>query len=727
MPMPDPALAPVAPTFPITRSFHGDEVIDDYEWLRDKQDPRVISHLEAENAWTERCTEHLAGLRQEIFDDISVRTQQTDLSVPARATHETAEGRRAWWYYTRTVEGSDYPIHCRVADTTGERPDLSSAVAGEQVLLDGNREAEGHDFFQLGAFSVSPDGRLLAWSVDHAGDERYDLYLRDLATGTDTGPLLQGIAAGIAWAGNDFLFYSRVDEAWRPFQVWRHELGGTGEDALVLQEDDERFWLGVEESRDRSHLVFTAGTKLTSEWWLLPTADPTGVPRSVAGRTEGLDYSVELAGDQLLVLHNRDCIDFSLASAPLDATSPEQWTTVVEGQQGTRLEGVEAYQGHAVLSGRREGLSAVALLHRQGEGWGQPQWVAFDEPVHDVWPASEADWDSPSVRLHYTSLVTPASILECRLADGSTSWLKRTPVLDHPVHGPYEPTDYVQERIWAPAADGTLVPISLVHHKDVVPDGSAPCLLYGYGSYEVSIPPFFSVARLSLLQRGIVFAIAHIRGGGEMGRAWYDQGKELTKKNTFTDFVDCARHLVELGWTSPDRLAARGRSAGGLLMGAVTNLAPELFRAVNAGVPFVDALTTILNPDLPLTAVEWEEWGNPITDAEVYAYMKSYTPYENISGGRYPAILATTSLNDTRVFFTEPAKWVAKLRQSVEPSAERPILLKTEMVAGHGGVSGRYGSWREEAFELAWIIEQIDPTLQAGREQIDPTLPAGRG
>ena len=362
-----------------------------------------------------------------------------------------------------------------------------------------------------------------------------------------------------------------------------------------------------------------------------------------------------------------------------------------------------------MLSGRREGLSAVGLLRRDAEGWSAPQWVGFDEPVHEVWPVGEADWGSRTVRLQYTSLVTPPSVLECALADGSTTELKRTAVLDHPVHGPYDPSDYVQERIWAPAADGTLVPVSLVHHKDVVPDGSAPCLLYGYGSYEVSIPPSFSIPRLSLLQRGVVFAIAHVRGGGEMGRAWYDDGKELRKKNTFTDFVDAARHLVDQGWTSPDRLAARGRSAGGLLMGAVTNLAPELFRAVHAGVPFVDALTTILNPDLPLTAVEWEEWGNPITDPEVYGYMRSYTPYENIRPTRYPAILATTSLNDTRVFYTEPAKWVARLREVVEPSAERPILLKTEMVAGHGGVSGRYGSWREEAFELAWILDQIAP------------------
>lgn len=699
---------PVAAKHPIIRSFHGDDVTDDYEWLRDKADPAVIAHLEAENGYTEAMTASLARLRQEIFDDISARTQQTDLSVPAHVTHHDEHGESRWWYFSRTVEGQDYPLRCRVPDTDGIRPDPTRALADEQVLLDGNAEAAGHDFFALGAFSVSPDGRLLAWSVDHAGDERFTSYVRDLSTGKDFGPVHTDLAHGLCWAGNEHVVYSRVDEAWRPFQVFSHQLGTDPEqDVLLLQEDDDRFWLGVDECRDRTQLVFMAGSKLTSECWLLSTDEPTGAPRTVAGRIEGVEYQAEVAGDRVLLLHNRDCADYSLSTAPLHSPGAEHWRTVVAGQTGTRLESVDAYAGHVVLSGRREGLSAIAVLPRDGEDFLEPRWVGFDEPLLEVQPHSEQDYGSATVRVFHTSLVTPPGVLELDLDGLGTTLLRRTPVLDHPVHGAYDPADYVQERLWATAEDGTRVPISLVRHKDVVADGSAPCLLYGYGSYEACIPPSFSISRLSLLQRGIVFAIAHVRGGGEMGRAWYEQGKELSKPNTFSDFVSCARHLVDLGWTSPDRLAARGRSAGGLLMGAVTNLAPELFRAVHAGVPFVDALTTILKPELPLTVVEWEEWGNPMEDPEVYACMRGYTPYENIRAVRYPAILATTSLNDTRVLFTEPAKWVARLRETVEPDPQRPILLQTEMVAGHGGVSGRYGGWREEAFELAWIISQI--------------------
>lgn len=706
--MPSTPQPPFAQVRPTTREHHGDVFVDDYEWLRDKANPEVIAHIEAENAYTDACTAHLAGLREEIFEDISARTQQTDLAVPALRHHS---GGDAWWYYLRTVEGQDYAIRCRVADLDGSRPDAIGAIAGEQVLLDENREASGQAFFELGAFSVSPNGRLLAWSVDHAGDERYQLYVRDLATGDDFGPIHSDLSAGICWAGDEHLLYTRVDEAWRPHQVWCHRLGSeASEDVLVLAEADERFWLGVDESRDRSWLVFTATSKLTSECWLLPSSDPTGSPVSVARRTDEVEYQVEPAGDRLLVMHNANHPDHELAWAPLDRPGRENWTTLIAAQPGVRLESVDAYHRFAVVQGRRDGLSAVAICPRTADGEvGQPTWLAFDEPVHEVGAYSEADFDASRVRLGYTSLVTPARVLDCDLATGATTVLRQTPVLDHPVHGAYDPADYVQRRLWATAPDGTRVPISLVHHKSVVADGSAPCVLYGYGSYEICSPPQFVISRLSLLQRGIVYAIAHVRGGGEMGRHWYDQGKQLAKRNSFTDFIACAQHLLDEGWTSPDRLAAEGFSAGGLLMGAVTNLAPDTFRAVHAGVPFVDALTTILDPDLPLTVVEWDEWGNPLSDAEVYHYMKGYSPYENIAARPYPAILASTSLNDTRVAFTEPAKWVAKLRATATFADDRRVLLRTEMVAGHGGVSGRYAGWRERAFELAWLIDQITP------------------
>ncbi|GAB2487488.1 S9 family peptidase [Luteococcus sediminum] len=699
---------PVAARHRVVRSFHGDELVDDFEWLREKDSAEVIAHLEAENRYTEQVTAHLEDLRQEIYDDISARTKQTDLGVPAHVTHTVDGASHGWWYYMRTVEGCDYPLHCRVPDVDGTRPDLSGEVPGEQVLLDGNVEAEGRDFFSVGGFSVSPDGTMLAWSVDHRGDERYQLYVRDLSTGRDFGPTHEDLAHGVCWAGNRHLVYSRVDDAWRPFQVWCHELQTDPEqDRLLLQEDDERFWLGVDESRSRGHLVFGASSKLTSEYWLLAVGELDQAPRSVAGRAEGVDYQVEVAGDRLLVLHNRDFVDYELATAPLQSSTAEDWRPVLPGTPGVRLESVDAHAAHAVVSARRDGLSAVAVLHREGEDWSGPHWVDFDEPVHEVVAHSEPDWNATTVRLRYTSLVTPPSVLELDLANGNLAELKRTQVLPHPVHGPHDPADYVTERLWATAEDGTRIPISLVRRADVVADGTAPCLLYGYGSYEVSTPPAFSISRLSLLQRGIVYAIAHVRGGGEMGRRWYDEGSQLAKPNTFTDFVACAQHLVDQGWTSPDRLAARGGSAGGLLVGAVTNLAPELFRAVHAAVPFVDPLTSITMPELPLTVVEWEEWGNPIDDAKVYACMKGYSPYENIASGPYPAILATTSLNDTRVLYVEPAKWVARLRERVQARPGHEILLLTQMSAGHGGVSGRYGSWREEAFELAWIIDQI--------------------
>ncbi|MET0692392.1 MAG: prolyl oligopeptidase family serine peptidase, partial [Propionibacteriaceae bacterium] len=402
--------------------------------------------------------------------------------------------------------------------------------------------------------------------------------------------------------------------------------------------------------------------------------------------------------------------DFELAEAPLDATSHEQWTPVLPHQLGVRILGVEAYAGHAVVSLRRDGLTGLHVLPRDSAGdFGPGADVSFDEPLFTVSSGGAADYVTSSVRLGYGSMVTPGSTYDYDLVTGELTLLKRTPVLDEPTFGPYRPENYVQERGWATAADGTRIPLSIVRRADVALDGTAPALLYGYGSYEIPMDPTFSMSRLSLLDRGFVFAIAHVRGGGELGRSWYEQGKTLTKRNTFTDFVSCAEFLIEQGYTSPDRLAARGGSAGGLLMGAVANLAPRLFRAIHADVPFVDALTTILDPDLPLTVIEWEEWGDPLHDPEVYTYMKSYSPYENVTADSYPAILATTSLNDTRVFFVEPAKWVAALRHSATNGPNAPILLRTEMVAGHGGVSGRYASWREIAFENAWVVDQVTP------------------
>ncbi|WP_203566585.1 S9 family peptidase [Aestuariimicrobium ganziense] len=709
MSMPQP---PVAERRPIVREHHGEVFEDPYEWMRDKTSPEVIAHLQAENAYTEQVTAHLEALRTEVYDSIVARTQLTDVSVPEYCTHTSGQ---AYWYYTRTVEGQQYPIWCRVPATDRDhRPDPSSAVEGEQVLLDGNIEAEGHEFFSLGAFSVSPDGSMLAYSVDNAGDERFDVSLRVFAQDRTFGPFLTGVGHGIAWVGDERLVYTRVDEAWRPHEVWMHELqSDPATDRLVFSEPDERYWLGAVESRDRRWIVIADGSKLTAEWWLLPIDQPQADPRPVARRTEGLDYEVEVGDGEVFILHNANSDDFQVSRAPLDweregdeLAPRESWRDFAGPSDGVRYTGVDAYRGHVVVSRRRDGLAGIEVHDLAAAGPQGVRPVVFDDPVHEAEAVSGDDVDTDRVRIRYTSLRTPASVLEYHFDSADLETLKVTPVLDHPVHGPYRREDYVEERQWATAGDGTLVPLSIIRRADVPLDGSSPCLLYGYGSYEICIPPTFSIPRLSLLDHGFTYVIAHIRGGGEMGRAWYDQGKTLAKKNTFTDFVDAARWLVDHGYTSPDRLVAEGRSAGGLLVGAATNLAPELFRAVHAGVAFVDCLTTVLDPSLPLVVTEWEEWGDPLHDPEVYRYMASYAPYENIAAVRYPAILATTGLNDTRVEVVEPTKWVQQLRHTTVADPDRPVLQRTEMVAGHAGVTGRYEKWRELAFELAWTIDQ---------------------
>ncbi|OLT14740.1 oligopeptidase B [Serinicoccus sp. CUA-874] len=708
--MTDQPAPPRAARVDVVRSHHGEDVTDPYEWLRDKTDPEVVAHLEAENAYTEARTSHLDGLRERVFTEIKDRVQQTDLSVPVR--------HRDWWYYSRTIEGEQYAVHGRVAvGESPERPELDPGAApeGEQVLLDGNAEAQGEEFFSLGAFDVTAHGERLAYAVDTTGDERFDLRVKDLETGEVVDDAVTGIGYGTAWSvDGEHLFYTRVDDAWRPFQVWRHQVGMPAQDdVLVHQEDDERFWMGVGTSRDDRHVLIWLGSKNTSEVRLVDAEDPTGAVRVVAAREEGVEYDVEPAGDRLWIVHNRDHRDFALAVAPADSTSADDWSTVLPGEDGVRLAGVEAFAGHLVLSLRRDGLTQLQVLPLSCEGRpvGEGYQVPVDEAVYTIESGSNPTYDTDTLQVLVESMVTPRSVYDLDLGSGTLTLVKRQPVL-----GGYDPQDYQQLRLWATAQDGTRVPISLVARADLSPDGTHPGLLYGYGSYEISVDPHFSVSRLSYLDRGVVYAVAHVRGGGELGRGWYEDGRMERKTNTFTDFVACAEHLVATGWVAPDRLAAEGRSAGGLLMGAVLNLAPERFRVVHAGVAFVDALTTILDPSLPLTVSEWEEWGNPVESAQIYALMRSYTPYENIRPVDYPAILATTGLNDTRVYYVEPAKWVARLRETVTSDPQdRPILLKTEMVAGHGGKTGRYDAWRETAFEIAFVLDQLDAT------QVDAT------
>ncbi|MBM9462675.1 S9 family peptidase [Aeromicrobium sp. YIM 150415] len=692
------SVPPQAERRPTTRVHHGDSVVDEYEWLRDKEDPATLAYLEAENAYTEQQTAHLEPLRQRIFEEITARVQETDLSVPVR--------HGDWWYYTRVQEGQQYAIRCRcpIADPADWTPpvlDSQAPIDGEQILLDSNVEAEGHEFFSLGAFSLSDDDRYLAWSVDTTGDERYTIRVKDLRTGAIHDDVIEDASTGATWsADGDYLFYTVVDDAWRPHQVWRHHVGGGEEDVLVFAEPDERYFVGIGRSQSEKYLVISLASKITSESRILAADDPTGEFAVVLPRREGVEYGIEhvvLDGhDRFLLLHNDGVPNFELAL--IDPADPSDRTIVLAGDDTARLEDVDVFASFVAVSYRREALTRIGILPIEGDGFGSLHEIEFDEPLFACGVGANAEWDTPLLRIGYTSFVTPGSVYDYEVSTGRLLLRRQVPVL-----GGYDAADYRQERLWATADDGTQVPVSLVYRADVARDGTAPTLLYGYGSYEASMDPGFSVPRLSLLDRGFVYAVAHVRGGGEMGRHWYENGKLLAKRNTFTDFIACARQLVADGWTTPERLVAEGGSAGGLLMGAVANLAPEDFVGIIAEVPFVDALTSILDPSLPLTVIEWDEWGDPLHDPEVYEYMKSYSPYENIGPHSYPAICAVTSLNDTRVLYVEPAKWVAKLRSIAQTS--RPVLLKTEMSAGHGGVSGRYAAWKERAWELAWIID----------------------
>jgi oligopeptidase B len=683
------AVAPVARRTPHQLTAHGDVRNDDWYWLRNRDDPEVIAYLEAENAYAEAALAPLAPLRNRIFDEIKSRVQETDESAPV------AEG--PWEYTSRTIEGSQYGVHCRRPRRGG--PETATVVLDENVL------AAGHDYFSLGGFEVTPDHKVLAYAVDFNGSERYTLRFRDLETGADLPDVVENVTYGLAWADDArTCFYVRPDDAMRPNEVWRHTLGTpAADDVLVLREDDERFYVGVERTRSGRFVLIDVSSKLTSEVSFVPTATPTGELRVVEPREQGHEYAVEhhwgeALGDRFLILTNQGgrARNFELVSAPTAAPGRSNWTPVVPHRDDVKLDSVNAFAEHLVLSERTNGLERLRVMH---VATGDLHEIEMPDPVYSVWVGPNPEFATRTLRYGYTSLVAPVTDVDYDMDDRSSAIVKTQPVL-----GGYDPTQYVSARLWATAADGTKVPISLVHRRDTPIDGSAPALLYGYGSYEISTDPSFRASRLSLLDRGFVFAIAHVRGGGEMGRQWYESGRLEHKANTFTDFVACAEHLIASGYTSPARLAARGGSAGGLLMGAVTNLRPDLFAAIVAEVPFVDVVTTMLDPSLPLTITEWEEWGDP-READAYARMKSYSPYDNVRVADYPALLVTTGLNDPRVQYWEPAKWVAKLR--VLSTSGKPILLRTEMGAGHGGPSGRYDAWRDEAIVLAFICDAV--------------------
>jgi oligopeptidase B len=705
---------PIAKRVDTRREHHGDVFIDPYEWLRDKSNPDVIAYLEAENAYTDEQTAHLAPLRQRIFDEIKARTKETDLSVPTR--------RGEWWYYGRSFEGKQYGVQCRCPigdpdDWTPPELDEHTEIPGEQVLLDENVEAEGHEFFSLGAASVSLDGNTLAFSVDVVGDERYTLKFRNLLTGEMYDDTIVGIGAGATWAAdNRTVYYVTVDDAWRPDTVWRHRLGSGEPGERVFHEPDERYWLAVGRTRSNKYVFIAAGSAVTSEVFYGDAGDSAATFTSILPRRELVEYSVEHAvvggEDRFLILHNDGAENFTLVEAPV--TDPTAFRTLIEHREDVRLDAVDAFENHLVVSYRSEALPRIQLWPIYSDGnYGHPEEITFDTELTSSGLSGNPNWSSPRLRVGTTSFVVPVRVYDIVLATGERILLREQPVL-----GDYRPEEYVERRDWAVAPDGARIPVSVIHRAGL--KFPAPTLLYGYGAYESCEDPRFSIARLSLLDRGMVFVIAHVRGGGELGRPWYEHGKLLEKKNSFTDFIAVGAHLVGTDVTRPQNLVALGGSAGGLLMGAVANMAPDLFAGILAQVPFVDALTTILDPSLPLTVTEWDEWGNPLADPEVYHYMKSYSPYENVEAKDYPAILAMTSLNDTRVYYTEPAKWVAALRHAKTDS--NPLLLKTEMVAGHGGISGRYERWKEAAFQYAWVLATADPDHHGGGE-VDHLFP----
>lgn len=672
-----PARPPAAPQRPHVLEAHGDRRIDPYYWLRERQDPDVIAYLEAENAFTEASMAPLADLEETLYREIRGRVQETDCSAPTFY--------RGWWSYTRTMEGLDYEVHCRRR---------GSMEAPEEVILDGNELAKGHDYFGLGYVERSPDENLLAYAADFNGSELHQLRFRDLTTGRDLEDAIDGVHYGAAWsADSQTFFYVRPDSAMRPYQVWRHRLGTRVEhDELVHQEDDERFELNVEPSKSEAYIFITSASQVTSECRFLRSDSPHTRPVLVEPRRAQIEYSLEHQEDRFLILTNDGATNFRLMATPVSDPGRASWTEIVPERPGVRLNYVDVHRTHAVLGQRSDGLARLEILEAAS---GALHVVEQPDAAYTAFPGSSPDYQSRVMRFFYTSLTAPWSAV-----DYDMETRQRTVVKEQPVLGRYNRDDYVTERLWATSRDGVRVPIALVYRRDSHPAPS-PLLLHGYGAYEASNDPMFDPARLSLLDRGFVFAIAHVRGGGEMGREWYENGRLLHKENTFRDFIACAEHLVARGYTAKDRLSIRGRSAGGLLIGAVLNERPELFSCAVAQVPFVDALTTMLDDKLPLTVNEYDEWGDP-RQPEFYWCIKGYSPYDNVHGAAYPALLVTGGLNDPRVSYWEPAKWVAKLRTVNQ--GEKPVLLRTQMGAGHMGPSGRYESWREEAFVMSFVI-----------------------
>jgi len=692
-----PAAAPRAEKRPQPDEHHGIVRIDNYAWLRDENWREVMrnpdalngdirAYLEAENTYTEEALKPLAELRETLFKEMKGRIKEDDSSVPS------PDGPFA--YYTRFVEGAQHPLFCRRA---------RKAEDGEQIVLDANKEAEGEAYFRIGDVDHAPTHKLAAWSADRKGSEYFTVRLRDLETGTDLADEVPDTSPGIAWdaEGKSFL-YTQVDDEHRPLKVFRHVVGTpTAEDALVYAEQDEGFFVGVGKTQSGKWLVISSHDHQTSEVYLVPADAPDTPPKLVAPRQDGVEYDLEhdAPRNRFLILTNADgAEDFKVAEAPEDKPGRENWRDLIPHRPGTLILNHVGYRDHHVRLERQGGLPRI-VVRRLSDG--AEHEIAFDEEAYDLNMGAGFEYDTTRMRFSYSSMTTPAEVYDYDLETRKRTLRKR-----QEVPSGHNPADYVTRRVFATATDGAQVPVSLVHRRDFALDGSAPCLLYGYGSYGISIPASFSTTCLSLVDRGFVYAIAHIRGGKEKGYGWYTDGKRLTKRNTFTDFIAAGEHLAKEGFTTRGNIVAHGGSAGGMLMGAVSNMAPDLFKGIVAAVPFVDVLATILDASLPLTPPEWNEWGNPIESREAYEYMASYSPYDNVTAQAYPHIFALGGLTDPRVTYWEPAKWVAKLREA--RTNDGITLLHINMDAGHGGASGRFERLKEIARVYAFALAVTD-------------------
>jgi len=676
------ATPPVAERIPRVDTFHNEIITDNYFWLRDRENPKVIAYLEAENAYADSITQPYKDFRDSLYEEIKRRIKETDMEVPYKLDD--------YYYYTRTEEGKQYSIYCRKK---------GSLEGPEEILLDMNQLAEGKNYIDLAIFEPSPDHKILAYSLDFTGAERFTVYFKNLETGQLLADTIANTSYSLVWANDNLhVFYTIRDEANRPYQLYRHKLGQAGAaDALVFQEDDDQFWLGIDKSKSRAYLLMGMGSNNTTEFYYLDANTPLGQFKLIAPRQTGIEYDVDHHGDKFYIVTNENAQNFKLMETPTANPAKENWKETIPHRPEVKLDDVELFKDFMVVWERQAGLQQVQIINFTN---GEKYYIDFPEPVYGLSGAPNPDFNSKLLRFTYYSLVTPRSIYDYDMSTKSRELKKQQEVL-----GGYDPTLYKSERVMAVSHDGVKVPISLVYKKDLFKrDGSNPAYLYVYGAYGHSMDPYFSSSRLSLLNRGFVFGIPHVRGGGELGRPWYEDGKLLKKKNTFLDLIACAEYLTKEKYTSAKNLVISGASAGGLTVGAAVNMRPELFGIVVADVPFVDLINTMMDPSIPLTVIEYDEWGNPNLE-EYYQYMRSYSPYDNVEAKAYPTIYITTSLNDPRVAYWEPAKWAAKLRAT--KTDNNLLILKTNMGAGHGGSSGRYDYLKDIAFEYAFILNHF--------------------